>query len=166
MLNKLIKFLNRFGSIRGGHMTLIACGAFLAGCPEVESVKVSSTSALASCEILQNWQQEGNEAWNKAIKAPDGTYTLCGEPFHKGAVEGQCILPSLDDAVMVKGQAEDYPHHRIVGHECLDDMYGGINGPCKNWNCEDIWDKAGESPGCTSISARRTGTCEAMWGIR
>lgn len=150
-------------------------GLLLIGCPSpvnehpVETAASPAPPVLASCEILQNWQREGQESWHKAIKNPDGTYTLCGEPFHRGPVEGECILPPIGDAVMVEGQTEDYPHHRVAEQWCLDAINGGVNGPCSErhgWNCQDVWDKAGDSPGCTAIPARRAGTCEAMWGVQ
>ena len=159
-------------------------GLLLVGCPTpvnehpVETAASPALPVLASCEILQNWQREGDEAWHRAIKSPDGTYTLCGEPFHRGPVEGDCILPPVtkiengevvDNGVMVEGQTEDYAHHRVVERWCLDAINGGINGQCSDehgWNCQDVWDKAGSSPGCTAIPARRTGTCEAMWGVQ
>ncbi len=140
----------------------IVFGLLLVGCPSPSK----PLSPLASCEILQNWQHEGQESWHKAIKNSDGTYTLCGEPFHRGAIEGECILPPIGDAVMVEGQTEDYPHHRVAELWCLDAINGSVTGRCKNgWNCKDVWDKAGSSPDCTAIPARRAGTCEAMWGV-
>lgn len=157
-------------------LMLIVCGVLLVGCPETKEVKTISVPALASCEILQNWQREGDEAWHRAIKSPDGTYTLCGEPFHRGPVEGECILPPVtkivngevvDNGVMVEGQTEDYAHHRVAEQWCLDAINGEVRVECENgWNCQDVWDKAGNSPGCTAIPARRTGTCEAMWGVQ
>lgn len=150
-------------------------GLLLVGCPTpvnehpVETAASPALPVLASCEILQNWQREGQESWHRAIKSPDGTYTLCGEPFHRGPVEGECILPLIEDAVMVEGQTEDYAHHRVAERWCLDAINGEVQGECSKkhgWNCQNVWDKAGNSPGCTAIPARRAGTCEAMWGIK
>lgn len=144
-------------------VVMMVLGLALVGCPEKGPEAPGNLPELASCEVLHNWQREGAETWHQAIRKPDGTYVLCGK-IHTGAVEGQCILPLAGEAVMVEGQTESYAHHLVVGRQCLDDMYGGISGRCQVWNCENVWEKAGDSPGCTALSARRAGTCDAMWG--
>ena len=135
--------------------------------PSVEEVTIGAPiRQLPSCVRLQNWQHEGQETWWSAIKDGD-TYTICGSgPFHTGPADSAtCILPLVSEAVMVEGQTEDYPHHRVVGEFCLDEMYGGIQGRCKRWNCEDITAKALYPPGCTIIKSRVKNTCESMWGL-
>ena len=173
-----------FGALGIGVLAVVSVG-FLVWSLQPPNPTQSDTgsnnnlSALPSCVLLQNWQKEGAETWWKAVKDGD-TYTLCGEPFHTGPADespyleldnGQkiplspCFLPSIDDAVMVKNQTEDYPYHRIIGEHCLDDMYGGIQGRCKIWNCSNITVKAPYTSGCFAIPQRMDGSCQSMWGI-
>ena len=150
-------------------VSLVLLATALTGCPskQKEVKERPKLQKLAQCVHLMNWVG-GQDSWWRGLKHPDGTYEVCDdEPFYKGPRDPiVCVVPDAQtEAVMVKGQTEEFPHHLDVStYSCLDYMHGGIQGKCNVYNCKEIAEKAPITKGCQIYTRRHFGTCEMMWG--